>query len=193
MDGVRIGQELGVGSVEQAQHHGGEIDVGLVLARAIGQAIEQRGDLARHVRVELGEAAPQLRPAERGDGDLLQKDAAIAVGRHLEEEEVERALEGALRIEDVELGLDGLACILDDQIDGGDQQVFLRVEVMMDQTRGHAGVSGDALHRGVGEAVLHDRGAQAVDDLPAARLGETGASHRVNWLADQPINVKPES
>jgi len=193
VNGVRIGQELCVRPVEQAQHHGGEIDVRLVLARTVGQTIEQRRDLARHVRGELSQAAPQLRPTERRDGDLFEEDAAITVGRDLEEEEVERALEGALRIEDVELGLDRLARVLDDQIDGGDQQIFLRVEVVMDQAGGYAGVAGDALHRGVGEPVLHDRGAQAVDDLPAARLGEARASHRVDWLADQPINVKMDS
>lgn len=121
MDGVGIGKELRVGSVEQAQHHGGEIDVGVVLARAIGQAIEQRRDLVRHVGGQIRQAPAQLRAPERGDGDLLEEDAAVAVGWHLEEEEVERALEGALGIEDVELGLDGLARVLDDLIDRGDQ------------------------------------------------------------------------
>jgi hypothetical protein len=40
--------------------------------------------------------------------------------------------------------------------------------------------------------VLHDRGAQPVDDLAATRLGEARTTHRVDWLADQPINVNAE-
>lgn len=193
MDGLGIGQKLRIGAVEQAQHHGGEIDVGLVLAHAIGQAIEQGRQLVRHVGGERGQAAPELRAADRGDGDLLEEDAAVAVGRNLDEEEVERAFQGTLRIEDIELGLDGLARVLDHLIDRRDQQVFLRDEVVMDQARGHARIAGDALHRGVRQPVLHDGGTKTVDDLTAARLGEARTTHRVDWLADQPINVKTDS
>ena len=72
----------------------------------------------------------------------------------------------------------GVAQVLDDLIDGRDQQVFLRDEVVVDEARGQAGFGGDALHRGLGDAVLQDGGAQTFDDLTAAWSGETRASHR---------------
>jgi hypothetical protein len=64
---------------------------------------------------------------------------------------------------------------------------------MVDETGRDARLGSDALHRGAGKTVLHDRGAQPIDDLPAARRGETGASHGVNWLAVQPIYVNTHS
>ena len=182
-----------VGSVEQAQHHGGEIDIGVVLACAIGKPVEQRRQLIRHVGGEGSEAAPELRAAQRRDADLLEEHAPIAVGGHLEKEEIERAREGALRIEDIQLRLERVTRVRDDLVDRRDEQIFLRREVVMDQSRGESRVGGDALHRRAGEAVLHDRGAQPVDDLAATRLGEARTTHRVDWLADQPINVNAKS
>ena len=164
-----------------------------MLARAIGKTIEQRRQLVRHVSGEGREAAPELRAAQRRDADLLEEHAAVAVGGHLEKEEVECALEGALRIEDVELRLERVARVCDDLVDRRDEKIFLRLEVVMDESRWKAGVGGDALHRRAGETVLDDGGAQPVDDLAAPRLGEAWTTHRVNWLADQPINVNAEN
>lgn len=94
---------------------------------------------------------------ERRDADLLEEDAAVAVGRHLEKQEVEPARERALRIEYVELRLDGIPCVLDDLIDGRDQEVFLGTEVVVHEPRRHPGSRGDALHRRAREPVLDDR------------------------------------
>jgi len=177
VDGVGIGEELRVGSVEQAEQHRRELGIGVVVAGAIGQPLEQRRQLLGHVGGERGEAAAQLRAPQCGDADLLEQDAAVAVGRDLEEEEVERPLERALGIEDVELRFQRPARVLDDLVDGVDQQVFLGGEVVMNETGGQPRLRGDALHRGAGESVPDDRRAQPVDDLAAARLSETGTTH----------------
>jgi hypothetical protein len=50
----------------------------------------------------------------------------------------------------------------------------------MDQAGWNFGLLGDALHRSVREPVLDDGSSEAVDDLPAARLGKAGPSHRVD-------------
>lgn len=186
---MRIERQLRIGPEQQTDEHGGEIDVGLAPSGAIGKAIEQGGQLLDHVRVQRREPAAELWPAQRRDADLLEEHATVAIGGDLEEEEVEATRERPLRIEDVELRPDRASRVLDELIDGRDQQGFLRLEVVMDEARRHAGLGGDALDRSAGEAVLHDRVAQPVDDLPAPRLGEAGTSHGVNWLTDQPINV----
>ncbi len=177
MDGIGVGEQLVIGAVEQRDEHGGDVDVGVVTAYAVGQPIEQRGELRDHVCRELGESSSQLRPPQPRDADLREQHAAGAIRRQLQEQEVERALERPLRVEDVELGLDRSARVVDDLIDGGDEQVFLRREVVVDEPGGQIRLGGDALHRRLGEAVLHDRGAQPVDDLPAARLRETRTTH----------------
>jgi len=119
-----------------------------------------------------------LRAAERRDLDLGEEHAAVAVGGELDEEEIEAARQGALGIEDVELGAERRAEVLDDLLDGRDQQVFLRDEVVVHEAGGDVGLGRGALHRRLGDAVLQDRGAEALDDLPAARSRETGSSHR---------------
>jgi len=153
--------------------------------------IEQCDELRDHVLGERREPAAQLRAAERRDADLVEENAALAIGGRLEKQEVERARERPLRIEDVELRFERPARVFDDLIDRRDEEIFFRREVVVDEPRGNTGRQRDALHRCFGEPVLHDRVAQTVDDLAAARLRETRASHRVNWLADQPINVNP--
>ena len=164
-----------------------------MLARTVGKPVEQRGQLLDHLGVERSEASAELRTAERRDADLLEEHAAVAIGGDLEKQEVESALERLLRIEHVELRLDGVARVLDHLIDGRNQQVFLRLEVVMDEPRREPRLGCDALHRRASEAMFDDRFAQPVDDLPAARLRKTRTSHRVNWLADQPINVNSNS
>ncbi len=145
---------------------------------AFGQAIEHVGELGRHLGVQRGETFAELRAAHGGDADLREEDAAVAVGRQLEEKEIEPARERAFGIEDPELGSQRLGQVAHDLIDGGDQEVFLRNEVVMHEARGQTRLGGDALHRRAGDAVLHDRGAQSLDDLTAARTGETRSSHR---------------
>jgi len=177
VDGIDVGEQLVVGAVQETNDHSREIDVVVVTARPVGQPIEQRGELCDHVGGQVREPSSQLRTAQRRDADLGEEDAARAVRRELEKEEVERALEGALRIEDVELGFDRPARVVDDLVDGGDEQVFLGLEVVVDEAGGQIRLGGDALHRRFGEAVLHDRGAQAVDDLSTARLREARSTH----------------
>lgn len=120
-----------------------------------------------------------MRPAERRDPDLGEQQPALAIGGELEQEEVEGAPQGALGVEDVQLGHERRTQVLDDLIDGGDQEILFGLEVVVDETRGNLGLLGDALHRSVGEAVLDDGGAQAVDDLSAPWRRETGPSHRL--------------
>jgi len=163
---------------QQANQHGREIGVFGVTALTVGKAVQQRGELGDDLGVERGEAFAELWPAERGDLDLREEHAAVAVGGELDEEEVEAAGERPLGIEDGELGPERRAQVLDDLLDGRDQQVFLRDEVVVHEARRQVRLDGDALYRGFGDAVLQDRGAQAVDDLAAPRPGEAGSSHR---------------
>jgi len=144
----------------------------------IGQAVEQQGEVAHGLGVELRQTPAQLRAPERGDGDLLEEDAACALGRHLEVEDVERAGDGALRVEHVELRHQRSPHLVDDLIDGGDEEGLLRVEVVVHQTCGQSRLRRDPLHGRSREAMPHQRGAQPVDDLPPPRLGETRATHR---------------
>ena len=178
VDGCGIELPMRVRPEEQADQHQGQIGIFGVTTATIGQPVEQTGQLGHDLGVQSGEAAAQLRAAERGDADLGEQYAAVAVGGELDEQEVEPALEGALRIQDVELGAQRRPQIFDHLVDGGDQQVSLGDEVVVHQAGGQARLGGDALHRGAGDAVLQDRRPQAVDDLTAARSGETRASHR---------------
>ena len=165
------------GAVEKTDDELREIGVLAVSAAAIGQTVEQCGELGHHFHVQRGDSPAQLRPAQRGDPNLREQNAALLVGGRLDEEEVERAREGAFGVEDVELGLQRGAQVLDDLIHGGDQQVFLGDEIVMHQPGRHPRLGGDARDRRVGEPVLHDRRAQSVDDLSAPRLGEARPSH----------------
>lgn len=140
--------------------------------------VEERGELRHDLFVERRQTLAQLRAAERCDADLGQQHAAVAVGWVFDEEEVEPAGECAFRVEHVELGTERGAGVLDDLIDGRDQEVFLRYEVVVHQPRREVRLCGDTLHRGIGDPVLQDGRAQTFDDLAAPRSGETRASHR---------------
>ena len=192
VDDVGVEQQLPVGPEGEAHEQEGEVGV-LGPAAApirqaaapirqpvapIGQAVEQQGEVAHGLGVELRQTPAQLRAPERGDGDLLEEDAACAIGRHLEVEDVERAGDGALRVEHVELRHQRSPHLVDDLIDGGDEEGLLRVEVVVHQTRGQSRLRRDPLHGRSREAMPHQRGAQPVDDLPPPRLGETRATHR---------------
>jgi len=122
VDGIDVGEQLVVGAVQQRNEHGGYVDIGVVTACPVGQAIEQPGELRDHVLRQVGEPTPQLRTAQRRDADLGEQHAAVAVRRQLEEQEVEGTLERALRVENVELGLQRPARVVDDLVDGGDEQ-----------------------------------------------------------------------
>jgi len=177
VDAVGVEHPLLVRPIGVTDEQGREVAVGGALAGAVGQAIEQARELARHLRSQRGDALAELRAAEGGDPDLGEQEAALAVGRKLEQQEVEGARERALGVEDVDLGHERRAEVLHHLVDGGDQEVFLGVEVVVDEAGRHLRLLGDALHRGVGEAVLDDGGAEAVDDLAAAGLGEARATH----------------
>ena len=175
----RGGIELpgGVRPEQQTNQHHGEIGVLGVAPLTIGQPVEHGGQLRDDLGVQRREAAAQLRPAERRDADLGEQYAARAVGRQLDEEEVETAGERTLGVEDVELGPERRAQILDHLVDSRDQEIFLGHEVMVHQAGGEIGFGGDALHGGFRDAVLEDGGAQSFDDLDAARSGQARASH----------------
>ena len=178
IDGGGIELPKGVRAVRQTDQDHRQVRVLRVSTLAIGQPIEQRRQLADDLGVEVGEPPAQLWSAQRGDADFGEQHAAHAIGGQLDEEEVETARQRALRVEHVELGAQRRAEVLDDLIDGGDQEVLLRVEVVVDEACRQPRFLCNALHRRFGDAVLQDRGAQAVDDLAAARSGETPASHR---------------
>lgn len=145
---------------------------------ALGQAVEHVGQLGCDLGVERGETLPELRSSDGGDTDLGEEDAAVAVGRQLEEEEVQAAGERVLGIEDPELRPQRLGQVVHDLIDGRDQEVFLRDEIVVHEPRRQPRFGRDALDRRAGDAMLHDRGAESFDDLTPAWTGETGASHR---------------
>lgn len=175
----RSGIELpnGVRPELQADQHRREIGILCMATRAVGKTVEHGGQLRHDLGVQGRETSAQLRPAQRGDADFREHDAAGAVRRQLDEEEVESARQRALRVEDVELGAQRSAQILDHLVDRRDQEVFLRHEVVMHQPGGKIRLRGDALNRRLGESVFEDGGAQAFDDLAPARAGETRASH----------------
>lgn len=140
--------------------------------------VEERGDLRDDLLVQGCQTLAQLRATERRDADLGQQHAAIAVGGILDEEEVEPTRERALRVEHVELGAERSAGVLDDLIDGRDQEIFLRNEVVVHEPGREVRLGGDALDRCVGDPMLQDGRTQALDDLTAARSGEARSSHR---------------
>jgi len=168
----------GVGAEQQANEHRCEVGVVGVATLTIGHPIEQSGELAHDLVVEVGEPPAELGPAQGGDADLGEEDAALAIGRKLDEQEVEAADERALGVEHVELGAERRSEVLDDLLDGGDQQVFLGDEVVVHEAGREIRLGGDALDRCLRDPVLQDRGSEAVDDLAAARPRETRSSHR---------------
>jgi len=145
---------------------------------ALGKAVEHVGQLGHDFGIERGDALAQLRPAERRHADLGEEDAAVAIGGKLDEKEIETARERALRIEHAQLRAQRLGQIAHDLIDGRDQQVFLRDEVVVHEPGREIGLGRNALDGGTGDPMLQDRRAQTLDDLAAARTGETRASHR---------------
>jgi hypothetical protein len=168
----------GVRTEQQTNEHGGELGVVGVSFLTLGQAVEHGRQLRHDLGIEGRQALPELRPAERRHPDLREQDAAVAVGRELDEQEVETANERALRVHHADFGAERLAQGFDDHVDGRDQQIFLRDEVVVHEPGGQVGLGGDALHGGPGDAVLQDRRAQPFDDLAAARSSETRAPHR---------------
>ncbi len=177
VDGVGIKLPGGIRAEQQTNEHAGEVGVLGVTIAAFGKAIEQRRELRHDLVVQGCQTLAQLRAPERRDADLREEHAALAVGGVLDEEEVQPARERALGVEDVELGAERRARVLDDLIDGRDQEIFLRDEVVMHEPGGEPGLGGDTLHGGLGDPVLQNGRAQALDDLAAARPGEARSSH----------------
>lgn len=168
----------GVRTEQQTNEHPGEIGVLGVALAAIGEMIEQCRELGHDFIVQSCQTLAQLRAAKRRDADLGEQDAAVAVGRVLDEEEVEPAVQRALGVEDVELRAERRAGVFDDLIDGRDQEVLLRDEVVVHEPRREIGLGGDALDGGLCDPVLQDRGTQPLDDLAAAWTCEARPSHR---------------
>ena len=144
----------------------------------IGEPLEHGGQLVDDLGVERREALAELRPAEGGHADLGEQHAAIALGGQLDEEEVEATRERALGIEHLQLGAERRAETFDHLIDGRNQQIFLRDEVVVDEAGGKLRFRGDALHGRLGDTVLDDGRAETVDDLTTARSGQARASHK---------------
>lgn len=177
----RGGIELpgGVCAEQQTNQHRREVGVLSVAVLAIGKPVEQPRQLGHDFLVQSGESLAKLRSPERGDPDLREENAALAVGGIFDEQEVEPARERALGIEHVELCTERRTQILDDLLHGRDQQIFLRYEVMMDESCRKARFGCDPLDRRLGDPVLQDRGPEAFDDLTSTRSGEARASHRL--------------
>ena len=168
----------GIRSEQQTNEHPGEVGVLGVALATIGQVVEHRRELGDDLFVQRRQTLAQLRTAEGGDADLREEHAAVAIGGVLDEEEVQPAGERALRVEHVELGAERGAGILDDLIDGRDQEVLFRDEIVVHEPGRKVRLGGDALHRCFGNPVLQDGRTQALDDLPAARSCEARATHR---------------
>ncbi len=168
----------GIRSEQHTNQYRRQVGVLLVPMLAIRQAVEEAGQLRNDFLIQSCQAFAQLRTAERRDLNLGEQDAAVAIGRVLDEEKVEPARECSLGIEHVELGAQRRAEVLDDLFDGRNQEVFLRHEVVVHESRRKIRLGCDPLDRRVGDAVLQHRGAQALDDLAATRSGETRSSHR---------------
>ncbi len=168
----------GVRTEQQTNEHRSELDVVGVPFLTLGKAIEHGGQLRHDLGIQGRQALAELRPAERRDADLGEEDAAVAVGGELDEEEVETAGERAFRVHHAQLRAERLAQGLHDHVDGRDQEVFLRDEVVVHEAGGQVGLGGDALHGRPRDAVLQDGGPQTLDDLDAPRTGETRTSHR---------------
>jgi hypothetical protein len=168
----------GIRSEQQTNEHPGEVGVLGVALATIGQVVEHRSELGHDLFVQRRQTLAQLRATEGRDADLREEHAAVPIGGVLDEEEIQSARERALGVEHVELGAERRACVLDDLIDGCDQEVLLRDEVMVHEPGRELRLGGNALHRGVGDSVLQNRSAQARDDLATARTRETRSSHR---------------
>lgn len=175
---VLVEQKLAIGACEEAGDEHGEVGVLGLAAVAVWQAIQQRFELADDLVVQRGDAAAELRAPERCGADLGEEDAAHPLRRHLQEEEVERAGERPFRIENLQLRLERVSQVVDDLIDGRDQERLFRLEVVVDQAGGDARRLGDALNRCALEAALHDRRAERVDDLRAARFRQARPAHK---------------
>ena len=168
----------GIRSEQQTNEHPGEVGVLGVALATIGQVVEHRRELGHDLFVQRRQTLAQLRAAEGRDADLREEHAAVPIGGVLDEEEVQPARERALGIEDVELGAERRTRVLDDLIDGRDQEVLFRDEIVVHEPGRELRLGGDALHRGVGDSVLQDRRAQALDDLATARTREARSTHR---------------
>lgn len=175
----RVEHALLIGAVGVTDQQHGEIMILCVLPRTIGETIEKRGQLGDDFGVQLGDALAELWAPECRDPDLGEQKASLTIGRKLEQQKVESACECALGIEHVQLRHQRRAEVFDDLIDRCDEQGFLGLEVVVDETGRHAGVFRNALHRRVGEAVLDDGGAESVDDLAPTGLRKTRPSHRL--------------
>lgn len=167
-----------VRSRDEADEQHRELGVFGVAVLAVRQPIEHRGELGGDLQIECRESLAELRPAERGDPDLGEQHAAVAVGRHLDEEKVEPAGERALGIEHLQLFAERRAQVFDDLVDGRDQQIFFGHEVVMHEPGRQLRFGGDALHRRVRDTVFQNRGAKTVDDLLPPRAREARPSHR---------------
>lgn len=178
VDRVSIKLPGGVGTEQQTNEHPGEIGVLRVAIAAVGEVIEKRRELGDDLLVQGGQTLAQLRAAKCRDADLGEQHTAVAVRRILDEEEVEPAGERALGIEDVELRAERRPGVFHHLIDRRDQEVFLRVEIVVHEPGREVRLGRDALHRRLGDPVLEDRGAQTFDDLPAAWSREARPSHR---------------
>jgi hypothetical protein len=111
----------GIRSEQQTNEQRREVGVVGVASLTIGKTVEEAGELGRDFRVQGCQTPAQLRSTQRCHPDLGEQDAAVAIGRELDEQEVETAGEGALGIEHVQLGAERGAQILDDLLDGRDQ------------------------------------------------------------------------
>jgi hypothetical protein len=101
VDGSGVELPSDVRSRQQTDQKDCEVFVLGVPAVTVGKPVEHCGDLADDLGVERGESFAELRPAERGDADLREQDAAVAIRGELDEEEVEPARQRLLRIENV--------------------------------------------------------------------------------------------
>ena len=167
-----------IGTKLQTDEHRGEVGVFGVPSLTLRKAVEHVGQLGHDLGVERGQTFAQLRPAERRHADLGEDDAAVAVGGELDEEEVEAARERVFRVEQPELRPERFGQVAHDLVDGRDEQILFRHEVVMNEARREARLGRDALDGRAGDAVFEDRREQAFDDLAAAWTREAGASHR---------------
>ena len=178
VDGVGIKLPGGVRAEQQTNEHAGEVGILGVSLATVGKVIEKGRELGDDLLVQGCQTLAQLRAAQGGDADLGEQHAAVAIGGILDEEKVEAARERPFGIEHVELGTERRSRVLDDLIDRRDQEILFRHEVVVHEARGQIRLGSDALDGGVGDAVLQDGGAEALDDLTAPRTRETRPSHR---------------
>jgi hypothetical protein len=174
--GVELPNDVRPGDQTDEQHR--EVGVLGVPTGAFGKPADHRGELGDDLGVQRGEPLAELRPAERRDTDFGEEHAPRTVGGKLEKQEVEPPCQRVLGIEDAELGHERRAQVFDHLIDGGDQQVFLRHEVVVNESGGEVRLGCDALHGRFGDAVLENGGTETFDDLTPTRSGQTRTAHR---------------